>query len=213
MLYSGDQAPAKASELGEDHFEDERLVAFDEIVGQIEARVLAPYRKPVTWLERTRAGLLALLEFCEEQPELAQEVVVESIAWGPQVLERRSRLLGSLAQALEDGRQVFAGGHRPGRPESAGGLSERDHRDTAGALPAETGENLVGACVSTIHMGLVRGGSFLELAPSLMSMIVHPYLGGEVARQELERPYTQMGAEAAERGSLQSREGLREPRY
>jgi hypothetical protein len=193
MLYSGDQSPAGAQEPEKDRFGDERLVAFEEIVGQIAARALPAYRGPGTWLERTRATLLVLLEFCDEQPELAQEVVVDSIAWGPQVLERRGQLLGTLAGALEEG---------------------LDGHDAPGPLLADTAENLVGACISTIHTRLVQGGaSFAELGPSLMSMIAQPYLGGGSSRQELEQQLTQMGTEAVERESGAPAASLRETRY
>jgi hypothetical protein len=193
MLYSGDRSQAGAYESGEDRFGDERLVAFEEIVGRIAARALPAYRKPGTWLERVRVTLLTLLEFCDEQPELAQEVVVDSIAWGPRVLECRSRLLVSLADALEEG---------------------QDGHDALGPSQTDTAENLVGACISMIHMRLVQGGaSFTELAPSLMSMIVQLYLGAEASRHELERPLTQMGAEAVECAPRGSTAGLRETRY
>ena len=184
-----------ASAWGEngDQRGNERVVAFDAAVAEVTVRVeaacagrLERTRQGLArdqangWLERTRAGLSELLRFCDERPDTARALVVESIAWGPAALERRGQLLDALAGALDRG---------------------REQTDPARMPPPGTAENLVGACVSLVHTRLLQGGdgSFAELGPSLMSMIVHPYLGTEAARLELERPLTDAGAEAVGR--------------
>ncbi len=110
------------------------------------------------------------------------------------MLERRGQLLDALAGALDRGCEEI---------------------DPARVPPPETAENLVGACVSLVHTRLLRGdgGSFIELGPSLMSMIVHPYLGAEAARRELERPHTYAGAEVRERESARAFSTAREGAY
>lgn len=91
--------------------------------------------------------------------------MIDSIAWGPEVLERRGELLEVLAEALDD---------------------PRGKVDAVVSLPETTGENLVGASLSWVHRRLLEESAPLaELAPSLMSTIVHPYLGSEAARREL----------------------------
>ncbi|HEV7937115.1 MAG TPA: hypothetical protein VGP18_03730 [Solirubrobacteraceae bacterium] len=146
---------------------DEHLAVFDAAVDEIAARVLPVYRASETWLERTRAGLLALLRALDERPGTAKALVIDSIAWGPAVLERRGQLLEALAGALEEARAEV---------------------DSPPALPDSTGENLVGSSLSWVHKRLAQeSGPLAELAPSLLSMIVHPYLGGEAAQRELER--------------------------
>jgi hypothetical protein len=171
-----------ASAWGEngDRRGDERVVAFDAAVAEVAALVRPAYRQADGWLEGTRAALLELLRFCDERPDTARALVVESIVWGPAALERRGQLLDALAGALDRG---------------------REQTDPARVPPVGTAENLVGACVSLVHTRLLQGGdgSFAELAPSLMGMIVHPYLGAEAARRELERPLTDAGAEAVGR--------------
>ncbi len=164
---------------------DAHLAAFDRGVAEIAARTLPAYRSVDGWLERTRAGLLALLRAFDERPELAHALVIDSIAWGPAVLERRGELLEALADALEEARVEV---------------------EPRAALPQTTGENLVGAALSWVHKRLAQeSGPLVELAPSLMSMIVHPYLGDEAAQRELERPLTELGAEVAKKGSLLTR--------
>jgi hypothetical protein len=150
--------------------------------------VVPAYRTADGWLERARAGLLALLRVLDEQPEMARVLVVDSIAWGPAVLERRGDVLEALAAALEDRprREV----ERPRRePEPSRGEVESARREPEwsrsdaerargeveppGPLPETTAENLVGASLSWIHTCLraESGAPLVELAPSLMSMI------------------------------------------
>ncbi len=153
----------------------EHLAVFDEAVDEIAARVLPVYRASNDWLERTRASLLALLGALDERPELARALVIDSITWGSAVLERRGELLETLAEALEE---------------------VRVEASYPGGLPETTGENLVGASLSWVHKRLAReSGPLVELAPSLLSMIVHPYLGEEAARHELERSSDGLGME------------------
>jgi hypothetical protein len=161
--------------------EEEHLAVFDAGVAEIAAHVLPVYRLPEGWLERTRAGLTALMRALDERPEVAHSLVIESIAWGPAVLDRRGELLEALAGALEEARA--------------------DAKSIQG-LPETTGENLVGASLSWGHKRLLEeGGPLVELVPSLMSMIVHAYLGGAAAQRELERPLSDLGAEVTIRES------------
>lgn len=177
------------------------LAAFDEAVDRVGERVLAAYGEPdrthravhgvqktqgtrraQSWRERVRAGLIALLVFCEEQPAMARLLVVESLAGGPVVLRRRARLLAVLVGVIEEGREAA--------------------KDSAG-LPSVTGEGLVGAALSIVHGRLVETGPerldgspspavegprMGELVNPLMSMIVLPYLGATAARRERDRP-------------------------
>ena len=158
--------------------QDKRLVVFDAAIAEIAAQVLPAYGAADDWLERTRAGLIELLAVLDERPVTARALVVDSIAWGPAVLERRGKLLEALAGALEEARvevEPFAD------------------------LPETTGENLVGASLSWVHKRLAQeSGQLVELGPSLLSMIVHPYLGDEAARHELERSPAGLGVEMPE---------------
>jgi hypothetical protein len=157
----------------------EHLAVFDATVDEIAAQVLPVYRASNDWLERMRASLPALLEALDERPAMARALVIDSIAWGPAVLERRGELLEALAEALEEARVEV---------------------EPFEALPETTGENLVGASLSWVHKRLAQeSGALLELAPSLMSMLVHPYLGDEAAQRELERSPAGLGVELVAR--------------
>lgn len=186
MLYTEDSPRSGESEEGERdedsrrlQRQDECLAAFDAAVAEIAAQVLPAYHASDDWLERIRASLLALLGAFDRRPETVRLLVSDSIAWGPEVLERRGQLLEVLAEVLDD---------------------PHGKLDPVEPLPEATGENLVGASLSWIHTRLQNeGGPLMELAPSLMSMIVHAYLGAEAAQRELERPLTGLGVELAGR--------------
>ncbi len=178
MLNVGEPSPEGVG--GSESPADRRLADFDAAIALIAARVLPAYRGGADWLERMRAGLLALLGFCDERPEIARQVLLDSIAGGPAVLARRSQLLELLADALDRGCEEIDPTRVPG---------------------PETAANLVGACVSLIQTRLMReqDSAFSELGPSLMSMIAHPYLGPQVARRELEHSLPLPAAETAGR--------------
>ncbi len=54
-------------------------------------RATAAFEAQEGWLDRVRAGLLALLEFFDEQPALARYLLVHSAQAGPAVLARLTR--------------------------------------------------------------------------------------------------------------------------
>jgi hypothetical protein len=198
LLYTGDSPPNGGNEEGQREQrsprckrEDERVAAFDAAVEEIAAQVLSAYNAAYCWLERTRAALVALLGVLDEKPVAAQALLVDSIAWGPEVLERRGELLEILAETLEEGRGELAAHDERERTQGV---------ERSGQLPRTTGENLVGASLSWVHKRLAQeSGPLVELAPSLMSMIVHPYLGDEAAQRELERSSADLGVELAGR--------------
>jgi AcrR family transcriptional regulator/DNA-binding MarR family transcriptional regulator len=159
-----------------DLFEDREdcfLAAFDEAVAQAARTVLPAYEGEGRWRERVRAGLLALLVFCEEEPSLARLCVVEALAAGPKALERRAEVLDVLLRAVDQGRA-----ERPARiPEP----------------PPLAAEGAVGAVLSVIHRRLVAAGGepLTPLLGELMSAIVLPYLGFSSSQKELSKPAPQ----------------------
>jgi len=155
------------------------LAAFEDATARIAARVLPAYERQGRWQERVRAGLAALLDFLDEEPEAGRLCVVETLAAGPPALERRARMLEAVGQALDAGRDA-----------------------TRAAKPAPmTAEGAIGSVAAVLHARLAQpagqGGSgahelppggFAELLNPLMGMIVLPYLGTAAAARELARP-------------------------
>jgi hypothetical protein len=96
--------------------------------------------------------------------------VVESLAAGPRVLERRAMVLQALVAAVDEGRSVV--------PKKAT------------QPPPLTAEGVVGAVLSVIHTRLLDGGAapLTDLVGELMSAIVLPYMGRAAAQKELHKP-------------------------
>jgi AcrR family transcriptional regulator/DNA-binding MarR family transcriptional regulator len=149
--------------------EDCFLAAFEDALAGVSQRVTVAYRSAGNWHERIRAGLVALLSFLEEKPTLARVLIVESLAAGSKVIQRRDQLALVLAAAVDEGRLASS---------------------SDAVLPALTAEGLVGCASSLIHSRVANPEreSLTGLTNQLMSMIVLPYLGPAAARRELDRP-------------------------
>jgi AcrR family transcriptional regulator len=153
--------------------EDCLLAALDQALARASAVVLPAYESKVRWRERIRAALGVLLAFFDEEPALARLCVVESLGAGAKALERRTVIVRRLIAAIDAGR----GEAKPGKE----------------ALSL-TAEGVVGAVLAVIHARLLEAhhGPLSALAPALMSVIVHPYLGQSAAERELHRPAPQI---------------------
>jgi DNA-binding MarR family transcriptional regulator/AcrR family transcriptional regulator len=154
----------------EDHLEGREaclLAAFEQVLELAAERASTAYEAQEGWLDRMRAGLLALLEFFDEQPALARYCVAYSAQAGPAVLAARSEVLERLAQVLDDERV-------PAR----------------GYPPPLTAQAVVSGALGVLHgqLSQAKPRSLVELANPLMSFIVLPFLGASAARRELSRP-------------------------
>jgi AcrR family transcriptional regulator len=154
-----------------DLFEDREdcfLAVFEEAVRRGGALAGNAYSvQPARWRERVRAGLAALLGFLDDEPGLRALVVVDALAAGPRVLERRARVLDTLKHIVDEGRKETKPGREP---------------------PPLTAEGIVGAVLAVIHARLLtrKNPRLIALLNPLMGMIVLPYLGQAVATRELE---------------------------
>jgi AcrR family transcriptional regulator len=153
-----------------DDREDCFLAAFEEAIARAAWVVLPAYRAQTRWCEQMRAGLLALLAFFEEEPLLAQLCIVQALAAGPRVLERRSEAIETIARAVDEGRS-----QSPTRLPDPSPLAA---------------EAAVGAVLSVIHQRLLKdsGMPLTALLGELMSTIVLPYQGVQAAQRELRKP-------------------------
>jgi AcrR family transcriptional regulator len=176
-------------ELFEDR-DDCFLAAVEEALARAQAPVIAAYEgagRP--WRERVAAGLGALLEFFDEQPAFARLLVVDALAGGPAVLERRAQALEVLARVVDEGRTASKGGRDPG------------------PLVAE---GVLGAVLAVLHARLRAeahpvGGHLLRgLLGPLMGMIVLPYLGVRAAERERARPLPQAARAAVAHRRLEA---------
>ncbi len=169
--------------------------AFEDALAQADERVRGACEAGCGWLERVRLGLLALLELFDEQPELAMLLIVRSAQAGPALGRRRSEVLAWLARLLD------------GQPAA-----------TRAHPPLLTARAVVSGVAGALEEQLCspRPGALVELAQSLMSFIVTPFLGAAAARRELSRPAVAAPALAARRSAQEllhgfSGRGMRHP--
>jgi len=171
------------------------LAAFEEAIGRVSALVVEAYEQESTWRERVRAGLWAMLQWLDEDPATARLCIVESLAAGPKVLERRAVVLRVLVRAIDEGRGAVGAG--PGL------------RRKAASLPPLTAEGVVGAVLSVIHTRLCepKRKPLTGLLGELMGVIVLPYQGQAAAEKELHKQAPQIQTKARP-GSRDPLDGL-----
>ena len=148
--------------------EDCFLAAFEQALEQAEELGVEAYRAEDSWREGVRAGLATLLALMDDEPALTKLCVVEALAAGDRVLERRAEVMERLAQAVDGARS------EPGATLDP---------------PSVTAEGVVGAVFAVLHSRVLDGSRepLFELLGPLMSMIVLPYLGTRAAGQEVGR--------------------------
>jgi DNA-binding MarR family transcriptional regulator len=158
---------ALAREAVADHLQGSeacQLEAFEQALALATERASLAFQTQEGWLDAVRAGLLALLQFFDEEPELARYLLVHSAQAGPAVLPRRSEVLDRIALVLDDERA-------PAR----------------GYPPPLTAQAVASGVLGVLHehVSSSRPGRLVELAGPLMSFMVLPFLGIRAARREL----------------------------
>jgi AcrR family transcriptional regulator len=144
------------------------LAVFNEAIATAEERARSVVEDSAPWASRLRGALQALLEFFDEEPELARICVIHALAGGRAVLNRRREVLFDLAHLVDGGRAV---------------------RRSASELPPLTAEGVVGAVFSLIHARLLAPEQtrLANLLNPLMAIVVLPYQGAAAAERELSR--------------------------
>jgi AcrR family transcriptional regulator len=197
------------------------LVAFQDAVQRAAARVVPAFRGEemggaglvgagigavgVAWRERVRAGLLALLEFLDEEPGLGGLCVVDALGAGPAALASRAGVVARLVDAVDEGRAVAKAGLGPSRLTAEGvvggvlavlyaRLAERETAHAAGSRGsgvlssgAQRSQSRASAAESVAPRAHTRSKPLVGLLSPLMGTIVLPYLGPAAAARETRR--------------------------
>jgi AcrR family transcriptional regulator len=144
------------------------LAAFEEAVVIATEHVSAAYDTQATWVDRVRAAVLALLELLDEERELARLCVGHAVA-SPTMLLRREEVLHELIPIIDEGRSASHASRNP---------------------PPLAAQGVLGGALGMIYARLSARDphSLVDLLNPLMSLIVLPYLGASVAREEQYRP-------------------------
>jgi AcrR family transcriptional regulator/DNA-binding MarR family transcriptional regulator len=152
-----------------DNREECIAAVFDDALVSVRREIAAAGAERLPWRERVREGLWAILTFFDREPALARVCLVQSARGNEATLERRAEVFARLARVIDEG---------------------REESSRSAAAPALTAEGLVGAAHAIVYERVLRRTSepLTSLLPSLMSMIVLPYLGAAAARREQARP-------------------------
>lgn len=153
-----------------DNFKDKDdcyLQAYDAGVERIEGFLLNAVEGQESWTGQLRAGLGALLDFFDAEPDTGRALVVEVHAAGPEALAKRSAAMQRLTDFLDRAREESGGAESP---------------------PPIAGEGIAAGIHAVIHSRLATGecDGFRRLLPEFMYFAVLPYFGAESASAEMQ---------------------------
>lgn len=143
------------------------LEAFDAGVERAEALALCAAASEESWRGRLAAGLGALLDFFDAEPDVGRALVVEVHAAGPEALARRAAVMQRIAGFVDQARAEASDSEPP---------------------PAIAPEGIVAGIHAVIHSRLSTGATagFRRLLPEFMYFAVLPYFGAEMASAEMQ---------------------------
>jgi AcrR family transcriptional regulator len=145
--------------------EDCYLQAYDAGVKRVEALLVAAAKGHETWTAQLRAGLAALLDFLDDEPNVGRALIVDVHAAGPLALAKRSAAMERINSFLDQARSENRGTEPP---------------------PPIASEGIVAGIHAVIHSRLAtRADDFRDLLPELMYFAVLPYYGTAVAAEEM----------------------------
>jgi AcrR family transcriptional regulator len=135
-----------------------------ERMGDLVGRAFA---REDTWQDGVRSALASVLGFLDSEPLLARMWLVESLAAGPRVLERRERNLAALREQV---------------------LSSWPAGDRW-ALPPLAAEGAMASVLGIIHSHIVTGWPtpLIELLGPLMGLVAAQYLPSRAVALEIRR--------------------------
>jgi len=143
------------------------LAALEMGIGRLEAIVVRAAASEETWRGQLAAGLGALLDYFDAEPDVGRGIVVEVHAAGPEALARRAEAMKRVADFIDLARQ------EAGESESP---------------PQIAPEGIVAGIHAIVHSRLSTGATdgFRGLLPEFMYFAVLPYFGAEAASAEMQ---------------------------
>jgi AcrR family transcriptional regulator len=143
------------------------LQAYDAGLQQLEALIVNATTGGTAWREKLSAGLGALLDFLDAEPDIGRALIVEVHAAGPEALAKRAGAMQRASGCLD-------------RARNEGGETE--------APPAIAPEGIAAGIHAVIHSRLATGADsgFRELLPEFMYFAVLPYFGAAAAKAEMQ---------------------------
>jgi AcrR family transcriptional regulator len=152
------------------YFEDKHdcfLAAYEMLVEQVFAEVVANCDGSQPWLERVETGLSTIVELFALDPTLARTAVVEVAAAGADARQLHWNAVARFTAYLEDGREL-SGGHE---------LPENISLMSAGAVSGLIFDELLAG----------RAAQLQAMLPDLLFAMLVPYIGPRAAAEEMRR--------------------------
>lgn len=143
------------------------LAALEMGIGRLEALVIRAAASEESWRGRLRAGLGAMLDYFDAEPDIGRGIVVEVHAAGPQALARRAEAMKRATDFIDLARLEAEESEQP---------------------PQIAAEGIVAGIHAIVHSRLSSGSTqgFRGLLPEFMYFAVLPYFGAEVASAEMQ---------------------------
>ena len=169
--------------------EDCFLALLDQTLSEAGLLARRAYESESSWRDGIRSALAQLLAFMQGDPRVSLLFLVESLAAGGRVSQRRTQVLQRLASVIDEGRHTTSVNHQP---------------------PQLTAEAVVGGVFALLHTRVIqeRKEPLTDLLGPLMSIITLPYLGPTAAGQELTRPVPPCRTQTSSHRSTRSRDPL-----
>jgi AcrR family transcriptional regulator len=144
------------------------LQAYDLGVERLEALLIEAAAGKDSWTDRLRAGLGALLDFLDAEPDIGRALVVEVHTAGGEALVKRAAAMQRLTDFVDGARAAAAADGQEPPPIAPEGVTAGIHALIHSRLAAKA------------------GGGFCELLPEFMYFAVLPYFGAEAASAEMQ---------------------------
>jgi AcrR family transcriptional regulator len=143
------------------------LAALEMGIARLEALVVKAAASEESWRGRLRAGLGALLDQLDAEPDLGRGVIVEVHAAGPEALARRAEAMKKAADFID---------------------LARLEADESESPPQIAPEGIVAGIHAIVHSRLSTGAcdGFRDLLPEFMYFAVLPYFDADAASAEMQ---------------------------
>jgi AcrR family transcriptional regulator len=140
--------------------------AFDLGVAGLESTAVAAAAGEESWRGKLRAGLGALLDALDQDPDLGRALIVEVHAAGDEALAKRAEAMKRATDFIDLAREEMEESESP---------------------PSIAPEGITAGIHAVIHSRLATGENegFRELLPEFMYFAVLPYFGSETASAEM----------------------------
>jgi len=142
------------------------LAALEMAIARLEAVVGRAAASEESWRGKLRAGLSALLDCLDTEPDAGRGVIVEVHAAGPEALKLRAKAMKRAADFID---------------------MARGETEESEAPPQIAAEGIVSGIHAIVHSRLSTGATegFRGLLPEFMYFAVLPYFGAEAASEEM----------------------------